>query len=171
MRTTGKLRVVQVGCGGRAQAHIAAMQACGAVELLALCDLDEQRSERGRREVRHRAALPRHGRGYSRRAARAGGYRDAADHSRVDRRAGDRGRRAGAADREAAGADALRVAPAGRAGPRPADRREHAVPVDAALAALLWPAGCSARWARCSCCAPARAAICWSKGRTSSTWR
>src|SRR6476659_3168355 len=38
-----KLRILQVGCGGRAKAHIAAMQACGAVELLALCDLDEGR--------------------------------------------------------------------------------------------------------------------------------
>jgi predicted dehydrogenase len=36
-----KLRAVQVGCGARAQAHIAAMQECGAVELLALCDQDE----------------------------------------------------------------------------------------------------------------------------------
>jgi predicted dehydrogenase len=36
-----KLRAVQVGCGARAQAHIAAMQECGAIELLALCDQDE----------------------------------------------------------------------------------------------------------------------------------
>ena len=36
-----KLRAVQVGCGARAQAHIAAMQACGAVDLIALCDQDE----------------------------------------------------------------------------------------------------------------------------------
>jgi predicted dehydrogenase len=32
------LRVVQVGCGSRAQAHIAAMLDCGAIELVALCD-------------------------------------------------------------------------------------------------------------------------------------
>jgi predicted dehydrogenase len=38
-----KLRVVQVGCGGRAQQHIAAMLACGAIELVALCDLDDQK--------------------------------------------------------------------------------------------------------------------------------
>jgi predicted dehydrogenase len=36
-----KLRAVQVGCGARAQAHIAAMQECGVVDLLALCDQDE----------------------------------------------------------------------------------------------------------------------------------
>jgi predicted dehydrogenase len=35
-----KLKAVQVGCGARAQAHIAAMQECGAVELLAVCDQD-----------------------------------------------------------------------------------------------------------------------------------
>ena len=34
------LRVVQVGCGGRAQAHLAAMQASGAVDVVAICDLD-----------------------------------------------------------------------------------------------------------------------------------
>ena len=38
-----KLRVAQVGCGGRAQYHLAAMHACDAVEIVALCDLDEQR--------------------------------------------------------------------------------------------------------------------------------
>src|SRR5215213_2815818 len=43
MPSDTKLRILQVGCGGRARAHIAAMQACGAVDLLALCDLDEQR--------------------------------------------------------------------------------------------------------------------------------
>jgi hypothetical protein len=43
MPSDTKLRILQVGCGGRARAHIAAMQACGAVELLALCDLDEER--------------------------------------------------------------------------------------------------------------------------------
>jgi predicted dehydrogenase len=36
-----KLKAVQVGCGARAQAHIAAMQECGAVDLIALCDQDE----------------------------------------------------------------------------------------------------------------------------------
>jgi predicted dehydrogenase len=36
-----KLKAVQVGCGARAQAHIAAMQECGAIELVALCDQDE----------------------------------------------------------------------------------------------------------------------------------
>jgi predicted dehydrogenase len=40
---TNKLRVVQVGCGGRAQHHIAAMLACGAVDLVALCDVDDRR--------------------------------------------------------------------------------------------------------------------------------
>ena len=40
---TDKLRVVQVGCGGRAQHHIAAMLACGAVDLVALCDVDDAR--------------------------------------------------------------------------------------------------------------------------------
>ncbi|HJZ46804.1 MAG TPA: Gfo/Idh/MocA family oxidoreductase [Roseiflexaceae bacterium] len=43
MQRDHKLRVLQVGCGGRARAHIAAMLACGAVDLLALCDLDEDR--------------------------------------------------------------------------------------------------------------------------------
>jgi predicted dehydrogenase len=43
MQSTDKLRVLQVGCGGRAQHHIAAMLASGAVELLALCDVDAQR--------------------------------------------------------------------------------------------------------------------------------
>jgi predicted dehydrogenase len=43
MRTTGKLRVVQVGCGKRAQAHVAAMLASGAIDLVALCDLDQQK--------------------------------------------------------------------------------------------------------------------------------
>jgi predicted dehydrogenase len=38
-----KLRVAQVGCGARAQHHLAAMLACGAVEVLALCDQDDQR--------------------------------------------------------------------------------------------------------------------------------
>jgi predicted dehydrogenase len=38
-----KLRVVQVGCGGRAQHHIAAMLASGAIDLVALCDVDQQR--------------------------------------------------------------------------------------------------------------------------------
>ncbi|MGD0090020.1 MAG: Gfo/Idh/MocA family oxidoreductase [Planctomycetota bacterium] len=43
MSTGQKLRVVMVGCGGRAQEHIAALLECGAVELLALCDLDEKK--------------------------------------------------------------------------------------------------------------------------------
>ncbi|HEY3230487.1 MAG TPA: Gfo/Idh/MocA family oxidoreductase, partial [Roseiflexaceae bacterium] len=43
MRTTSKLRVVQVGCGKRAQAHVAAMLASGAIDLVALCDLDQQK--------------------------------------------------------------------------------------------------------------------------------
>ena len=43
MGATRKLRAVQVGCGGRAQAHITCMQSCGAVDLLALCDLDEEK--------------------------------------------------------------------------------------------------------------------------------
>jgi predicted dehydrogenase len=38
---TNKLRVALVGCGGRAQHHIAAMLACGAVNLVALCDVDD----------------------------------------------------------------------------------------------------------------------------------
>src|SRR5262249_5121993 len=38
-----KLRVVQVGCGGGALPHIAALLAAGADELGALCDGDEQR--------------------------------------------------------------------------------------------------------------------------------
>jgi predicted dehydrogenase len=40
---TGKLRVVQVGCGSRAQAHIAAMLDCGAIDLLALCDRHDEK--------------------------------------------------------------------------------------------------------------------------------
>ncbi len=40
---TSKLRVVQVGCGDRAPAHIAAMLASGAVDLLALCDRNAQK--------------------------------------------------------------------------------------------------------------------------------
>jgi predicted dehydrogenase len=43
MQRGEKLRVLQVGCGPRARSHIGAMQACGAVELLALCDTDEGR--------------------------------------------------------------------------------------------------------------------------------
>lgn len=38
-----KLRVVQVGCGARAQSHIAAMLESGAVDLVAVCDLDEHK--------------------------------------------------------------------------------------------------------------------------------
>lgn len=33
-----KLRVAQIGCGGRAGAHLAGMRDCGAVEIVALCD-------------------------------------------------------------------------------------------------------------------------------------
>src|SRR5690349_8775199 len=40
---TDKLRVVQVGCGSRAQQHIAAMLGSGAIDLVALCDLDDQK--------------------------------------------------------------------------------------------------------------------------------
>jgi len=43
MSNERKLRVVMVGCGARAQEHIACMLDCGAVELLALCDLDEKK--------------------------------------------------------------------------------------------------------------------------------
>ena len=35
-----KLRVVQVGCGGRAQTHMASMLSSGAVDLVGICDLD-----------------------------------------------------------------------------------------------------------------------------------
>jgi len=38
-----KLRSVQVGCGGRAQTHMASQLGSGAVDLVALCDLDEER--------------------------------------------------------------------------------------------------------------------------------
>ena len=38
-----KLRAVQVGCGGRAQTHMASQLGSGAVDLVALCDLDEER--------------------------------------------------------------------------------------------------------------------------------
>ena len=37
------LKVVQVGCGGRAQAHLAAMQASGVVDIVAICDLDGEK--------------------------------------------------------------------------------------------------------------------------------
>jgi predicted dehydrogenase len=40
---TERLRVLQVGCGARAQRHIESMLECGAVDLVALCDLDTQR--------------------------------------------------------------------------------------------------------------------------------
>lgn len=43
MQTQKQLRVVQVGCGPRSHAHIAAMLASGAIELVALCDLDPKR--------------------------------------------------------------------------------------------------------------------------------
>ena len=39
MSTGERLRVVQVGCGARGRAHSAAMRACGAVDLVAICDL------------------------------------------------------------------------------------------------------------------------------------
>lgn len=35
-----RLRVLQVGCGGRAQSHLSAMIAAGAVEIVALCELN-----------------------------------------------------------------------------------------------------------------------------------
>ena len=38
-----KLRIASVGCGPRGDAHMAAMRACGAADLLAACDLDENR--------------------------------------------------------------------------------------------------------------------------------
>lgn len=43
MPASRQLRVALVGCGARAQAHIAAMLESGAVELVAACDLDEQK--------------------------------------------------------------------------------------------------------------------------------
>jgi len=39
MSTRERLRVVQVGCGPRGRTHSAAMCACGAVDLVAICDL------------------------------------------------------------------------------------------------------------------------------------
>lgn len=36
-----KLKTVMIGCGGRAQAHMAAMLSSKAIDLLAVCDLDE----------------------------------------------------------------------------------------------------------------------------------
>src|SRR5439155_18428844 len=38
-----RIRVVSLGCGPRATAHMAAMQTCGAVELLAASDLNAER--------------------------------------------------------------------------------------------------------------------------------
>jgi len=38
-----KLRAVQIGCGDRAPAHIAAMLDCGAIDLVALCDRNEEK--------------------------------------------------------------------------------------------------------------------------------
>src|SRR5689334_11231890 len=40
-----KLRTVQIGCGGRAQTHISAMQRCGAIDLVAICDMDKKKLE------------------------------------------------------------------------------------------------------------------------------
>jgi predicted dehydrogenase len=40
-----KLRTVQIGCGGRAQTHISAMQRCGAIDLVAICDMDKKKVE------------------------------------------------------------------------------------------------------------------------------
>ena len=141
MPSDTKLRILQVGCGGRARAHIAAMQACGAVELLALCDLDEERLNAAGEQF-----------GIERR------YRDMAEAIRaeqpdlVDIVTPPTIRASIIEPAIEAGARALLIekplaltpsefAPARRAGARPADRGEHAVPVDAALAALLWPAG------------------------------
>jgi predicted dehydrogenase len=41
MSANGKLRAVQVGCGGRAQTHMASMIKSGAIDLVAICDIDE----------------------------------------------------------------------------------------------------------------------------------
>ncbi len=38
-----KLRVLQIGCGGRAQTHVKAMVDCGNVEIVGICDLDEKK--------------------------------------------------------------------------------------------------------------------------------
>ena len=38
-----KLRVLQIGCGGRAQAHVQAMAECGEVDIVGICDLDEKK--------------------------------------------------------------------------------------------------------------------------------
>lgn len=40
---TEKLRVVQIGCGRRAAAHIAAMRISGAVDLVAICDRHDEK--------------------------------------------------------------------------------------------------------------------------------
>ena len=38
-----KLRVLQIGCGGRAQTHVQAMVDCGQVEITGICDIDEKK--------------------------------------------------------------------------------------------------------------------------------
>ena len=122
------------------------------------------------RSLRHRAPLHGHGRADRRRAPGAGGHRHAAHNPHRDRRARDAAGAPALLDREADRAHAQRGAPAGGAGARPTDRREHPVPVDAALAALLGAAG-RGRPGGDPRSAPARASICSNRGRTSSTWR
>ncbi|MBI3831191.1 MAG: Gfo/Idh/MocA family oxidoreductase [Planctomycetes bacterium] len=41
MSANGKLRAVQIGCGGRAQTHMDSMIKSGAIDLVAICDIDE----------------------------------------------------------------------------------------------------------------------------------
>src|SRR5687767_721541 len=43
MSRTRQLRIAQIGCGARAPAHIAAMQASGAIDLVAICDRHDEK--------------------------------------------------------------------------------------------------------------------------------